>query len=92
MSQRSITRKLTSKEAALIVKNANSKYLAYETKLSGRIEAWCIANFNPEMENQITSAFDEILKAATSGKGNTFSLETAEMIIKRHNKIRGLKD
>ena len=62
---RNITRKLSAKESALIVKQANEKYNAKETKLSDRIEAWCVANFNPEMENLVRSAFDEILDAAT---------------------------
>ena len=88
---RRVTRKLTKKDASSIVKAANQKYLAYETKLSDRIEAWCIANFNPEMENMVASAFEDILKAATFGEGNDFSLKTAKMIVKRHSEIRGIK-
>ena len=86
-----MTRKLTKKEASAIVKTANERYLAYDTKLSDRIEAWCIANFNPEMENMARSVFDDILKAATFGTGNDFSIKTAQMIVRRHDKIRGIK-
>jgi len=87
---RRVTRKLTINEAKAIVRDANQRYLAYDTRLSNRIESWCIANFNPEMENLVRVTFDDILQAATFGKGSEFSQKTAEMIIKRHNKIRGL--
>ena len=89
---RKVTRTLTKKETRSIVRIANQKYLCKETKLPDRIEAWCVANFNPETENMVASAFEDILKAATFGKGNEFSLKTANMIAKRHNKIRGIKD
>ena len=42
---RKITRTLTKKEASSIVKIANQKYLDQETKLSDRIEAWCISGY-----------------------------------------------
>ena len=91
MSQQTkITRKLTTQEANTIVATANEKYLSKESQLPERIEAWCTTNFNPEREHQALVAFEGILKAATTGEGNTFNLKTAEIIIKRHQEIRGL--
>ena len=91
MSQQiKITRKLTTQEANTIVATANEKYLSKEAQLPERIEAWCTANFNPELAHQSQAAFEDILKAATTGEGDTFSLNTATMIIKRHEKIRRL--
>ena len=91
MSQQTkITRKLTTQEANTIVATANEKYLSKEAQLPERIEAWCTANFNPEREHQALNAYVGILKAATAGEGDKFSVNTADMIIKRHQEIRNL--
>jgi len=82
--------KLTTQEANAIVAAANEKYLSLEAQLPERIEAWCIANFNPELPHQSQAAFEDILKAATTGEGDSFSLNNAAMIIKRHQNIRHL--
>ncbi len=75
-------------DTADIVKSANEKFLAYETQLPDRIEAWCVANFNPQKEGQVQAIFEEILKAATSGEGNPYSLGVADMIIKKTHRTK----